>query len=438
MSRVPVLNSRLAAVMILGGVLDKGLNLNEAESLNRLPDARDQAFARYLAYGVLRWLNALEWLAAQLLRKPLKRKDRDVKRLILLGLLQLWKDGAAPHAAINENAECARKINKPWAVAVINAVLRRFQREQEEWLSVLESKEERFAHPEWLLQLLKKDWPEDWETIASANNQAAPMWLRLNQAKADADTIAGLESAGLSVDRHPDNTGAIKIIPPLAVNSLPGFEQGHFSVQDPSAQLAAGLLDARDGERVLDACAAPGGKTCHILERASGVILTVLDQSPARLELVGENLERLGFRHKGNVHLIAADASDPGAWWDGLPFERILLDAPCTATGVIRRHPEIKWLRTPGQLREAVRLQAKLLRQLWPLLEAGGILLYATCSVLKAENSEQIEEFVEQHQDVALVETDVKWGRNLHYGQQILPGDQEMDGFFYASLRKKI
>jgi 16S rRNA (cytosine967-C5)-methyltransferase len=437
MVRAKVSTPRLAALAILCGVLEEDLNLSEAESANTLPDARDRAFARYLSYGVLRWLSALEWLAGQLLRKPLKRKDQDVQRLILIGLFQLWKEAAAPHAAINENAESARIIGKPWAVAVINAVLRRFQREQDEWLSLLETKEARYAHPEWLLDLLKNDWPEDWETIAFANNRAAPLWLRLNQGSGEADTSARLESAGFDVEPHSVVAGAVKISPAVAVNSLPGFEQGRISVQDPAAQLAAGLLEVRDGDRILDACAAPGGKTCHILELASRIDLTALDKNPKRLELVAENLDRLGFRRLGNVHLIAADAANPAEWWDGVPFNSILLDAPCTATGVIRRHPEIKWLRTPGQLHEAVRLQAGLLRKLWPLLEAGGMLLYATCSVLKLENSVQIQQFIEHHQDVELVEMDVKWGRNLSHGRQILPGEQDMDGFFYASLRKK-
>ena len=436
MTRTTVAGPRLTTLKMLSSVLDSGGNLADAEAENKQPDARDRAFARHLAYGVLRWLTALEWLAGQLLRKPLRRKDRDVQRLILIGIYQLWKDDAAAHAAIHEGAESARKLGKPWAVSVINAVLRRFQREQADWITRLEKKDARFAHPEWLLQALKADWPQDWQQITDANNLPGPLWLRLNRQFETADTLEGLAEGGFTLERHAIAVEAIKLSPAAPVQSLPGFEQGRLSVQDPAAQLAAGLLHLEKNHRVLDACAAPGGKACHILESAPGIALTAIDQSPARLELVEENLGRLGFKCGGPIKLIAADATEPAQWWDGVPYDRILLDAPCSASGVIRRHPEIKWLRNPGQVEDAAKIQARLLKTLWPLLEAGGILLYATCSVLRVENSRQIPRFIELHPDAELLETDAKWGRKLDYGRQILPGEQEMDGFFYASLRK--
>ena len=436
MTRKTVAGPRLTTLKMLSSVLDSGSNLADAEAENKQPDARDRAFARHLAYGVLRWLTALEWLAGQLLRKPLRRKDRDVQRLILIGIYQLWKDDAAAHAAIHEGAESARKLGKPWAVSVINAVLRRFQREQADWITRLDKKDERFAHPAWLLQALKADWPQDWRQIADANNLPGPLWLRLNRQFETADTLEGLAEGGFTLERHAIAAEAIKISPAAPVQSLPGFEQGRLSVQDPAAQLAAGLLHLEKNHRVLDACAAPGGKACHILESAPGIALTAIDQSPTRLELVAENLDRLGFKCGGPIKLIAADAAEPVQWWDGVLYDRILLDAPCSASGVIRRHPEIKWLRSPGQVEDAAKIQARLLKTLWPLLEAGGILLYATCSVLRVENSRQIQRFIELHPDAELLETDAKWGRKLDYGRQILPGEQEMDGFFYASLRK--
>ena len=436
MTKATVAGPRLAALEMLSSVLDSGSNLADAEPENRQHDARDRAFARHLAYGVLRWLTALEWLASQMLRKPLRRKDRDIQRLILLGLFQLWQGDAAAHATIHEGAESARKLGKPWAVSVINAVLRRFQREQADWIARLEQKDERFAHPEWLLAALKADWPEDWQQIANANNLPGSLWLRLNRQFATADTLDGLAAGSFTVERHAIASEAIKISPAAPVQSLPGFEQGRISVQDPAAQLAAGLLCLEENQRVLDACAAPGGKACHILESMPGVTLTALDQSPTRLERVAENLGRLGFTTGGRINLIAADAAEPAQWWDGVPFDRILLDAPCSASGVIRRHPEIKWLRSPGQVEDAAKMQARLLKSLWPLLGAGGILVYATCSVLSVENSKQIQRFIEHHPDAELLETDTRWGRKLDYGRQILPGEQEMDGFFYASLRK--
>jgi 16S rRNA (cytosine967-C5)-methyltransferase len=436
MKKTSVTGPRLAALDLLASVLDSGSNLADAESEISQPDARDRAFARHLAYGVLRWLTALEWLADQLLRKPLRRKDRDIHRLILLGLFQLWKGDAAAHAAIHESAENARKLGKPWAVSVINAVLRRFQREQADWIASLDKTEERFAHPGWLLQALKADWPEDWRLIVAANNEPGPLWLRLNRLFDTTETLKILAQGGFTMERHAVAEEAIKISPAVPVTSLPGFGQGRISVQDPAAQLAAELLRLEDHHRVLDACAAPGGKTCHILETVPGVTLTALDQNPARLERVGENMDRLGFRRGGNIKLVAANAAEPDQWWDGVLYDRILLDAPCTASGVIRRHPEIKWLRNPGQVGQAAKSQALLLRRLWPLLKTGGILLYATCSVLRVENSRQIERFIGLHPDAELLEINAGWGRKLKYGRQVLPGEQEMDGFFYASLRK--
>jgi 16S rRNA (cytosine967-C5)-methyltransferase len=421
---------------MLASVLDSGGNLEEADSENRLSSARDRAFARHLVYGILRWLTALEWLAAQLLRKPLRRKERDVHRLILMGIFQLWKGDTAAHAAIHEAAECARSLGKPWAVSVINAVLRRFQREQADWIARLETKDEHFAHPRWLLQALQADWPDDWQQIAAANNQPGPLWLRLNRQFETTTTVDDLKAGGFTVEHHAVAGNAVRVSPEAPVESLPGFEQGRVSVQDPAGQLAAELLQLREHHRVLDACAAPGGKTCHLLETAPGLTLTAVDRSPRRLERIGENLARLGFRRGGAVRLIAADASEPAEWWDGVLYDRILLDAPCTATGVIRRHPEIKWLRSAGQVEEASRQQARLLNRLWPLLKAGGILLYATCSVLRVENSRQIQQFIDLHPEAGLLETGAGWGRKLDYGRQILPGEQQMDGFFYAGLQK--
>jgi len=433
-------NARLYALELLTSVLDQGLNLTEAGSATKREagptDDRDRAFSRHLAYGVLRWLTALEWISAQLLKRPLKPRDRDLQRLILLGLLQLWQDASSAHAAINETAECARLLGKPWAVAMINAVLRRFQREQDEWLARLAGRDERYAHPRWLLEALQRDWPDDWETVVAANNQAAPLWLRLRRDRDTSRVAAQLEERGFALEGHPFAPDALRIQPAVAVNALPGFRDGLLSVQDPAAQLAADLLQLAPGQRVLDACAAPGGKTGHLLELTRDITLTALDKSPERLELVVQNLERLGLRDHAGLTLQVADAAAPETWWDGVPYQRILLDAPCSATGVIRRHPEIKWLRTPQQTAAACSLQSRLLDQLWPLLEADGILLYATCSVLRDENSRQIERFIARHADAELSEFDADWGRAADPGRQVLPGEQDMDGFYYARLHK--
>lgn len=422
------------ALLMLEDVLDRGAGLGDTER-DTVADPRDRAYARHLAYGTLRWLSALDWLAGQLLDRPLKKKDRDIHRLVLLGLFQLWQDRTAGHAAVNETAGCARKLGKSWATGLVNAVLRRFQREQETLLERLAEHDDRFAHPPWLLDALRADWPGDWERIAQANNRAAPLWLRLNEAFEPGETLDALQEASFETAPHLVAKAAARVEPAKPVSELPGFTEGRMSVQDPAAQLAAGLLDCRDGQRVLDACSAPGGKTCHLLERQPGIKLLALDRSRARLEQVRENLERLDLLNR--CTLQAADAARPEDWWDGQLFDRILLDAPCTATGVIRRHPEIKWLRTPEQLDEAVALQAALLDALWPLLKPGGILLYATCSVLRRENSEQAASFLGRHPDAAAEFPETVWGRDTPPGRQILPGELDMDGFYYARLLKK-
>ena len=430
-------NPRLAAVDTIANVLDKGYNLSDADAAGSLPDERDRALARHLAYGVCRWLTSLEWLSAQFLSRPMKKRDSDINRLILLGLFQLWQNGRAEHAAIHETAECARLAGKPWAVSLINAVLRRFQRERNEWLAQLETKPERFAHPEWLLQKFQTDWPDDWLKIVQANNQAAPLWLRINSAKQEHKDVANLlEQGGFTVATHPSAPDALKLSPAAPVSSIPGFSGGLISIQDPAAQLAVDLLELAGNIRILDACAAPGGKTCHILERFPTVSLTALEISESRMGLVRENLDRLGFANNEGLELLTADAAKPGTWWDGEPYQRILLDAPCTATGVIRRHPEIKWLRTLDQLEKAVLAQEKLLTQLWPLLEPGGILVYATCSVLADENIRQISRFLANHSDARSPLLEASWGRQQDFGRQILPGEEEMDGFYYACIHK--
>jgi 16S rRNA (cytosine967-C5)-methyltransferase len=428
-----VRNPRQLAIAALADVLDRGLNLSDSAALQDTRKSRDLSMSRHLAYGVLRWLTALEWLARQLLSKPLKQRDLDIHRLILLGLYQLWQDETAEHAAVHETAECARLTGKPWAVGLVNAVLRRFLREREEWLGKLAGQPERFAHPLWMLEAIQHDWPEYWPAIVTANNQQAPMWLRLNSKEHDRLEITEkLEDQGFEVRSHPSARDAVCISPAVHVTSLAGFAEGYFSVQDPAAQLAADLLDVRAGMRVLDACAAPGGKTCHILERMPAAEVTALDLSAHRNELIQQNLTRL----KLSCRLLTGDAALPATWWDGLPFQRILLDAPCSATGVIRRHPEIKHLRTPGQVREAILTQQRILQALWPLLEPGGILVYSTCSVMTDENSNQINDFLFKTTDAQDCTPDASWGHNQKAGRQIFPGEEDMDGFYYAVLRK--
>ena len=414
-------------------MLDSNKNLAESEALSQIRDSRDNAFARHLTYGVLRWYSALEWLAGELLSKPIKKRERDVQRLLLLGLQQLWHDQTASHAAVNETAECARMLGKPWAVGLINAVLRRFLREQEFFLQKLGQSVQRFAHPDWMLKEIQQDWPDDWQEVVDANNRQAPLWLRINRQKADEATLRGdLETAGFKIESHNYARDAISISPAAAVGKIPGFEKGWLSVQDPAAQLARDLLNPGPGERVLDACAAPGGKTAHLLESCPEIKLTVLDRQAKRVEQIHQTLNRLGLA----ADTMVADAAVVESWWTGTKFHKILLDAPCSATGVIRRHPEIKWLRSREQVNAVVQTQAELLAALWPLLEAGGMLVYATCSVLKQENSQQVRNFLEKHADAIVEMPALEWGTAEPFGRQIMPGEAGMDGFFYAVLRK--
>lgn len=430
MSRRP--DARHVAVICLGEVLDQQRALSEVSCLDKLKDPRDRAFALHLSYGVLRWKTALEWLAGQLLDKPLKASERQLQRLILVGIYQLWQEDTADHAAVHATAETARGLGKPWAVGLVNAVLRRFQREKDALLAALNANEARWAHPKWLLDQLRQDWPDDWQAIVEANNAHAPLWLRANRLQGElADAEQLLQDAGFETQGHSLAPDALAITPPAPVHDIPGFAAGRFSVQDAAAQLAARLLDVQADQRVLDACAAPGGKSGHLLELEPGINLTALDLSGARLDRVRENLDRLALKAK----LVAADAAETDQWWNGETFQRILLDAPCSATGVIRRHPEIKWLRSPEQVADACRTQARLLRQLWPLLEPGGILVYATCSVLTCENQAQIDAFLDANSDASCIGPE-DLGRTVQPGCQILPGDEDMDGFYYAVLRK--
>jgi 16S rRNA (cytosine967-C5)-methyltransferase len=437
MTTRPVKNPRQLAISALEDVLDRGLNLSDSAALQDNRRSRDLSMSRHLAYGVLRWLTALEWLARQLLSKPLKQRDLDIHRLILLGLYQLWQDETAEHAAVHETAECARLTGKPWAVGLVNAVLRRFLRERAELLDKLAGQPERFAHPLWMLEAMQHDWPEHWQAIVAANNQQAPMWLRLNSKEHDRLEITEkLEDQGFEVRFHPSARDAVCISPAVHVTSLTGFAEGYFSVQDPAAQLAADLLDVRAGMRVLDACAAPGGKTAHLLELAE-LDVWAIDSDAARLVRVQDGLDRLGLR----ARLLAADAGNPAAWWDGLPFDAILLDAPCSASGIVRRHPDVRWLRRASDIAELAATQARLLAALWPLLAPGGRLLYCTCSVFRAEGEQQIDAFLQRQGGAGRARLLPSPGHLLPLPDNASDGAAPTgaaapDGFYYALLEK--
>ncbi len=430
------MNPRLAAAKALAAVLNGKASLNSSlpVQMDKVED-RDRGFTQDLAFGTARWQPRLSALAAKLLQKPFKAADADVEALLLVGLYQLLYTRVPAHAAIGETVGCADKLKKPWAKALLNAVLRRAQRESEGLLAELEHDPVvRTAHPRWLQKSLKAFWPQQWEAICAANNAHPPMILRVNRRHHRRDAYLQLLSeAGIDAAPCVYSIDGIVLQAATDVRSLPGFAEGWISVQDEAAQLAADLLDLAPGQRVLDACCAPGGKTCHILEveKDLGGVVAV-DLEAKRLVRVRENLARLGL----NAELIAADGRDTATWWDGKPFQRILLDAPCSATGVIRRHPDIKLTRQPDDIAALAVLQGELLDALWPTLEVGGILLYATCSTLPTENTEVIQAFLARTSGARELDLATTAGIKQPHGRQLLAQEGGHDGFYYAKLIK--
>ena len=430
------MNPRLAAAKALAAVLNGKASLNSSlpTQMDKVED-RDRGFTQDLAFGTARWQPRLSALAAKLLQKPFKAADADVEALLLVGLYQLLYTRVPAHAAIGETVGCADKLKKPWAKALLNAVLRRAQRESEALLAELEHDPVvRTAHPRWLQKSLKAFWPEQWEAICAANNAHPPMILRVNRRHHSRDAyLQLLTAAGINATPCVYSVDGIVLEAATDVRSLPGFAEGWISVQDEAAQLAADLLDLAPGQRVLDACCAPGGKTCHILEvekDLAGVV--AVDLEAKRLVRVRENLARLGL----SAELIAADGRDTDTWWDGKPFQRILLDAPCSATGVIRRHPDIKLTRQPDDIAALAVLQGELLDAMWPTLEVGGILLYATCSTLPTENTEVIEAFLARTSGARELDLATSAGIKQPHGRQLLAQEGGHDGFYYAKLIK--
>ena len=432
------MNSRLAVVKILLQVTQHGRNLPDAMAkyADKIEE-QDRPFIQAMSYGVIRLLPRLEYIADQLISKPLKTKDYDVVLLILTGLYQLIEMRTPDHAAVSETVKVTKGLKKHWAKNFVNAVLRNYQRQAETLTNQLKNNEvAEFAHPQWWLNIIKKNWLEEkrWKKILIANNQNPPMTLRVNTKHIERESyLKLLEEKNIAATIAKHSPDAIYLEKPAPVNSLPLFSEGKVSVQDEAAQLAAILLNPQKGDRILDACAAPGGKTIHLLERENDLDLLALDIEEKRLERVQENLDRAQL----SAQLLAANAFKPETWWDAKPFDRILLDAPCSASGVIRRHPDIKLLRQPDDIPKLVQDQAQILAALWPLLKSGGMLLYATCSILAEENTLQIQHFLQENADAELQPINSDWGQQQVAGTQILPGEDGMDGFFYALIQKR-
>lgn len=429
------MNTRWLAARVITQVIQDGQSLTQAldNAQKTLESDQDKAFIQALCYGVCRTYHHLDFILAALTDKPIKTLE--VKALVLIGLFQLKYMRVKPHAAVSETVQAARRT--PWAKALVNALLRSYLRQQD----VLEQQADKlktsaFSHPDWLIQLLEQDWPQQAEAMLFENNQQPPMALRVNLTKTTREQYLKLlmeqEITAKTVSFCP--TG-VMLDKPVSVTALPHFAEGWVSVQDTAAQLAAELLDLQPGQRILDVCAAPGGKTAHILENQPHIReLVAVDIDKNRMQRVSDNLQRLGL----HATLTVADALKPEDWWDGKPFDRILLDAPCSATGVIRRHPDIKLLRRATDMAALTALQTNILSAVWPLLAPGGVLLYATCSVLKQENEAQISAFLSTHKNaIELPINDDNWGNYANFGRQILTGESGMDGFYYARIAKQ-
>ena len=431
------MNTRVAVAEVIAQVLrGKSLSALLPEYAPKVAE-KDVGLFKELCFGTLRWYPAIELLLKELMQKPLREKEFEIQGLLASGLYQLIHTRIADHAAINETVAAVAKLNRPWAKGLVNAVLRNFLR-QREALDKKLSKNPIYtrAHPQWLLDLLFNGWGSAIALeIIAANNQRAPMVLRVNQQRISRDDyLEQLKAADIPAQATEHSEQGIVLSAPMDVTALPDFDKGFASVQDEAAQLAASLLKMEAGQSVLDACCAPGGKTCHILETQSDLSRVVaVELESRRIQRVEENLARLGLQ----AELKVADACELESWWDNQGFDRILLDAPCSATGVIRRHPDIKLLRKPTDIVKLAEIQLQLLRSLWQTLNDGGILLYATCSVLGEENDQVIEKFLAETPEASVHEIDGSWGIKTDYGRQLFPTINGNDGFYYSRLGKK-
>lgn len=425
---------RAAAARVIAQVIRGGAALDEplARHLNRVRP-RDRALLQQLCYGTLREYFRLEWILGQALERPLKARDADIRALLLCGLHQLLDLRVPDHAAIGETVQAARALGKPWATGLVNGVLRSCRRNADSVERGL-PEEARWNHPGWLLNDLREAWPERWLSIIDANNSHPPMCLRINRQKVTRDDYlarlreAGIEAVGCLLSRD-----GIRLAKPQDVAALPGFTDGLVSVQDEAAQLAAPLLDPAPGERILDACSAPGGKACHLLETQPGAELTAMDIDHRRLAKVEENLHRLGL----TAELLVGDGSSPPAALREQSFDRILADVPCSGSGVIRRHPDIRLLRRRDDVENFSQRQLAILQGLWPLLAPGGCLLYVTCSILPVENRRVVESFLSECADAEPLPVAAAWGLPAGVGRQLLPEINGPDGLFFAVLKRR-
>ncbi len=430
-------SSRLIAVKIITQLINQNGSLSSLlEKLNKQDSLEKKALVQALCFGVCRHYHELSAIANNFLKKPLRKKDHDIYSLLLVGIYQLSFMRMPDYAVVNECVATCKKLKKIWAKNLINAVLRSTIRETEAIQKLLESSlESKYSHPLWLIKLLQEYWPENYSDLLKANNQQAPMTLRVNCSTTSTEGYQQ-QLSQLNIDASRGDLAPHSLIlkKPVSVDLLPGFQAGDVSIQDEASQMAAIILNPKKGERILDACSAPGGKTCALLELAPGAKVYAVDNDQSRLAKVSDNLKRI----KASAELSCADIIQQAYAWQQAQhnFDRILLDVPCSASGVIRRHPDIKILRQPENIQELVKLQSKILDAVWPLLSMGGHLLYSTCSVLKSENSYQIEEFLARTPDAKELTINLDFSIACSHGRQLFPTTGSYDGFYYALLQK--
>ncbi|WP_152810128.1 16S rRNA (cytosine(967)-C(5))-methyltransferase RsmB [Ostreibacterium oceani] len=469
------ISPRLAAVYAINDVINSGQSLRYAlsKNLEKIATAADKGLCHEITYGTLRYYPSLVKTLRPYLKKNITKKNQIVKILLVSALYQLIQLKLPSYAVINESVALCKSLNMAWATGFANAVLRRIAGAEDLAKDSVKysakdaaknaakdaiMQQDDFAdHPTWLWQRIQRAYPDKAETLLAANHQPAPMMLRVHDTARFSQTsyLAALQAAGIDAAAHIDAKAAIVLAAPVAVSQLPFFDEGAVTVQDANAQLAANLLGVKAGHHVLDACAAPGGKTAHIATKASPITLTAVEIDPTRSERMRDTLSRLkaGFAHDVTINVKVADLADLAAWHNGQSFDRILLDAPCSATGVIRKHPDILHHRRESDLQALCQLQGQLLDLCWQLLAPGGRLLYATCSVLPEENQQQIARFLQRHtaaklrplahnRTVAVADHNQSnheqggvQNPELSGCLQFLP-DAWGDGFFYAALEK--
>ncbi len=428
------LQAARAAALVIDGGRSSDTAFSGVLSTHSLP-GRDRALVKELALGTVRWFWTLEEILQRLLKTRIRNKDRDIYFLLLIGVYQLKFMRIPAHAAVDATVQACELAGKPWAKSLVNGVLRNYARRSAEVDEQLSSDAALSAHPDWIRVRITAAWPQAWKQILEANNDHPPMCLRVNLGRIGrTDYLGHLQKAGIGAVLDPHVATGLIVKKPVAVESLPGFSEGWASVQDTAAQLVVPALSLQPGERVLDACAAPGSKTAHMLESQPALSEVIaIDIDSERVERLRQTLDRLQLR----ARCLAVDVTQVDAWWDGEPFDCVLIDAPCSGSGVIRRHPDIKHNRQPADVDALCQVQESLLESLWPLVASGGRLMYVTCSVFPEENQHQIRAFMDRHAEAIVEPLPMLKGVDCAEGRQTLPGVHDMDGFFFSMLRHR-